>query len=72
MPFGRLYVDLGIALAHTKHHGVLAAAHLVHELLGHILAQAKKMTNGRIHVSRKLTSGDICSMISLENSAPDS
>ena len=40
--FGRLYVDLGIALAHTKHHRVLAAAHLVHELLGHILAKGKE------------------------------
>ena len=40
--FGGFHINLGVALAHTKHHGIFAAAHLVHELLGHILAQGKE------------------------------
>ena len=40
--FCGFHINLGIALAHTKHHGILAAAHSVHKLLGHILAQGKE------------------------------
>ena len=39
-PFGGFDVDLGVALAHTEHHGV--AAGLVHHLLRHVPSQEYK------------------------------
>lgn len=63
-------IDLGLIAAHAEHHGVASGP--LHEFPTEILANGKKISNGRIQVMKKLTMGDISSLMSCENTAPDS